>query len=545
MMEEQEVSPYRGAPFPKKWRRNHPRSKNGCLTCRTKRKKCDEIKPICTACERSQQDCIWPKTEENQQSDMQLSVKTTQASSSNPPQNISLAAYVVPSVQSRLRAAATLSPRAAPTYGNLAYLSDNSRRLYQHYITVTAEMLTRGPSLDGNPFIQYLLPLASHDTLVLNCVLAIGGAHVVINDTSSSHEGARGLEVTARGHYANVLSGIQKLLYYRTGQTAYAPEADATPPTPSRVLLILLLLCVFDVSEIGTVLIPNINRTIQHVQGSSRSSIYHHLKASQEYIKLLTSDPNAPDELRNLRGFILELYTYHTMKLAITPRSLTSNEFVEIDPSVRSLDVLDGYKCRGYLLGFGKQLFELVPKVAKLVEARRNEEQQNPKRPTAFSKEYDYLLQRLHSVDEAGDDSNGLRPYKERAGATMIYQNALIVYLQSAFQRNMLADPELMFEIEERIDQMMPNFYNLFVSESPYRRMLLWPGVIMGSCARSDKHIAGFRAGFKARASGTPGAVKTGARIVELLWNDPDPRAFGPRGLSYIMTKHGISCSLC
>ncbi|KAG4288578.1 hypothetical protein FPRO06_03400 [Fusarium proliferatum] len=511
-MEEQEVSPYRGAPFPKKWRRKHPRSKNGCLTCRTKRKKCDEVKPICTACERSQQDCTWPRTEEKQQPDMQLSVNTTRASSSNPPQNVSLTAYGVPSVQSGLRAVATSSLRAAPAYGNIAYLSDNSRRLYQHYVSVTAEMLTRGPSLDGNPFIQYLLPLASHDALVLNCVLAIGGAHVVVNDTSSSHKGARGLEVAARSHYANVLSGIQKLLYYRTGQTIYAPEADITPPTPSRVLLILLLLCVFD-----------------HVQGSSRSSIYHHLKASQEYIKLLTSDSNAPDELRNLRGFILELYTYHTIKLAITPRSLTSNEFVEIDPSVHSLDVLDGYKSQGYLLGFGKQLFELVPRVSKLVEARRNEEQQNPKRPTALSKEYDFLLQKLHSVDEAGDESNGLRPYKERAGATMIYQNALIVYLKSAFQRNMLADPELMFEIDERIDQMMPNFYNLFVSESPYRRMLLWPGVIMGSCARSEKHISGFRAGFKARASGTPGAVKIGARVVELLWNDPDPRAFGPR----------------
>ncbi|KAF5625108.1 exopolygalacturonase [Fusarium sp. NRRL 52700] len=524
----QEVSPYRGAPFPKKWRRNHPRSKNGCLTCRTKRKKCDEAKPICTACDRSQQDCLWPKTEENQQPDMQLSENTTQASSSNPPQNISLTAYGVPNVQSALRAAATSSPRAAPAYGNLAYLSDNSRRLYQHYVNTTAEMLTRGPSLDGNPFVQYLLPLASHDALVLNCVLAIGGAHVVINDTSPSNEGARGLEIAARGHYANVLSGIQKLLYYRTGQTVHTPEADTAPPSPSRVLLILLLLCVFD-----------------HVQGSSRSSIYHHLRASQEYITLITNDSNAPDELRNLRGFILELYAYHTMKLAITPRSLTSDEFVEVDPSVRSLDVLSGYKSRGYLIGFGKKLFELVPKVAKLVEARRKEEEQNRDRPTALTKEYNHMLQRLHSINEGDDDSNGLRPYKERAGATMIYQNALIVYLQSAFYRNMLANPELMFEIEQRIDQMMPNFYTLFVSESPFRRMLLWPGVIMGSCARSEKHIMGFRAGFKARATGTPGAVKTGARIIELLWNDPDPRAFGPRGLSYIMTKHGISCSLC
>ncbi|KAF4499474.1 Transcriptional activator UGA3 [Fusarium agapanthi] len=153
------------------------------------------------------------------------------------------------------------------------------------------------------------------------------------------------------------------------------------------------------------------------------------------------------------------------MKLAITARSLTSNEFVEIDPSVRSLDVLSRYKSRGYLIGFAKKLFELVPKVAKLVEARRKGEQQTPERPTALTKEYNYMLQRLQSNNEGNDGSNGLRPYKERAGATMIYQNALIMYLESAFHRNMLANPELIFEIQERIDQMMPKFYSLFVSE--------------------------------------------------------------------------------
>jgi hypothetical protein len=329
---------------------------------------------------------------------MQLGENTAQASSSIPPQNISVTAYGFTNVQSALRAAATSSPRAAPAYGNLAYLSDSSRRLYQHYINNTAEMLTRGPSLDGNPFIQYLLPLASHDQLVLNRVLAIGRAHVIINDTSSSHESARGLEVAARGHYAKVLSGIQKLLYYQTGHTVHAPEADTSPPTPSRVLLILLLLCVFDVSKSGTIFDTQmLTGQYQHVQGSSRSSIYHHLRASKEYVTLLTSDPNAPDELRNMRGFILELYAYHTMKLAITPRGLASNEFVDIDPAVHSLDVLSGYKSRGYLIGFGMKLFELM-------------------------------------------------------------------HLESAFNQDMLANPELIFEIEGRIDQMMPNFYTLFVS---------------------------------------------------------------------------------
>ncbi|CAE6478823.1 hypothetical protein ACGC1H_003067 [Rhizoctonia solani] len=37
------------------------RSKKGCLTCRRKRKKCDEQPPVCSRCEKSDSECIWPQ----------------------------------------------------------------------------------------------------------------------------------------------------------------------------------------------------------------------------------------------------------------------------------------------------------------------------------------------------------------------------------------------------------------------------------------------------------------------------------------------------
>ena len=36
------------------------RSKLGCLTCRSRRIKCDELKPICTHCKKSKRECIYP-----------------------------------------------------------------------------------------------------------------------------------------------------------------------------------------------------------------------------------------------------------------------------------------------------------------------------------------------------------------------------------------------------------------------------------------------------------------------------------------------------
>ncbi|CEL55083.1 hypothetical protein RSOLAG1IB_01091 [Rhizoctonia solani AG-1 IB] len=42
------------------------RSKNGCMTCRRKRKKCDENWPLCSRCERAKSQCIWaPPFESN------------------------------------------------------------------------------------------------------------------------------------------------------------------------------------------------------------------------------------------------------------------------------------------------------------------------------------------------------------------------------------------------------------------------------------------------------------------------------------------------
>jgi len=41
-------------------RPKYTRSKTGCLTCRVKKIKCDETKPICNRCTHGQRDCTWP-----------------------------------------------------------------------------------------------------------------------------------------------------------------------------------------------------------------------------------------------------------------------------------------------------------------------------------------------------------------------------------------------------------------------------------------------------------------------------------------------------
>lgn len=40
------------------------RTKSGCLTCRQRRKKCDEAHPACVRCISAQRDCVWPSSEQ-------------------------------------------------------------------------------------------------------------------------------------------------------------------------------------------------------------------------------------------------------------------------------------------------------------------------------------------------------------------------------------------------------------------------------------------------------------------------------------------------
>lgn len=59
-------------------RPKYTRSKTGCLTCRTKKIKCDETKPICTKCVHGQRECTWPK-------DVQVNPSATSSTPSSRP----------------------------------------------------------------------------------------------------------------------------------------------------------------------------------------------------------------------------------------------------------------------------------------------------------------------------------------------------------------------------------------------------------------------------------------------------------------------------
>ncbi|KAK2751267.1 C6 transcription factor [Colletotrichum kahawae] len=500
------------AKFPTKYRRNTPRSKNGCLSCRARRRKCDEVKPSCTSCSRSGRECSWPVNENNAdqnisqtRNDLKEHSSSSSDESSSPSKEIpgmdhSEAVILAQSVVSEGRSANALFLRASLTPGIISNLSDTSRQLYEQYLSNTADILARGPSADGNPFINYLLPLALSDGLIMDCILGIGGAHMVALDPGK----VLADEVTP---------------YFGCGKEEKA----------QYVLLILLLLCVYE-----------------HTQGDVNGSVFHHIKASRHYVLGLTKTSQNPisDRLGHIRGFLLEIYSFMALKLAITPRGAMEDHPIMLDPFLESLSFLSEYKSCGFMLGFGHGLFEMIPEIASLVEKRRVEELNNAKTEASYDA-YQDLVERLESWDAFSNvlTGEGSSPRYQQGPAVAIYRTALIVYLHSAFHEDLHEREDLCAEIDLHIDKVLPLMWAVYSSATPFRRMMLWPGCILASFCRRPQLADGFRTVLNCNTR-APGGVKVAAKAMEMLWADPDPRAYGPRGLSMVMKKHGLSFSM-
>ncbi|KAJ3538856.1 hypothetical protein NM208_g5724 [Fusarium decemcellulare] len=417
------------------------------------------MKPICSGCVRTGQPCIW--------------------SIPDPPP-ISSTPAVGPQ--------ACTDPQPALNYGTLSNLSGVAKYVYKQYWLFTADTLVKGPSTDGNPFITYVLPLAASDELVMDIVLALGGAHLSVNDVNAKH-----LEVVTRSHYASVLAGLRHLINQ--------DEFD-TPTGKIRVLVLLLLLCVFE-----------------GVQGNTHGAIYHHIKASHSLATSLATAPNSdiPDAVQHLRGFILELYVFLALKLSVTPRACLYEQSIDLDPFLQSLGFLKKFKSCGFMLGFGHNVFEAIPAVSQLVQQRYLQEQQGLSVTPSLHKSYQDTLESLRAIVPSLDEDNcdHLRPAHERAAATVLYRNALVIYLHAAFHQDLLLDPVLSAEIATRVQDSIDPFLSLFSTQGPLRRMLLWPAMMIASCCRLERHIKGFRMALNA-GERTPGGVKEAARLIEV-----------------------------
>ena len=253
-------TPVIGASFPRRFRVHHPRTRSGCLTCRRRRKKCDELKPTCLACWRNCIQCTWPVEVPTDSTTSQRPASSNGDVASSPKDNHEASqrstwqdpsAYQTPPSDclyhldwtdnvfarrevprerslSVVRSPGRLQLTRVPSQRALASTA-SSCTLLSHYLAQTAALVAP-ISLENNVFLTVLVPMAYTDDLLMHAILALSGAHLDFREGAQPQ-----IQHAASVHYGLVLRGLRHEL------TEASPEVSTEKML--RLSLVLVLLC--------------------------------------------------------------------------------------------------------------------------------------------------------------------------------------------------------------------------------------------------------------------------------------------------------------
>lgn len=221
------------------------RSKTGCLSCRLRRKKCDEQKPACKSCERQHLLCSWPseQTSAAQQPDFAWRRKLKAGCSiaqSSPTAPNEVTSKVPPQASVQLEPGPDdndKEPDSNPIARHLSVIPSKTSDmplfplLLRHYICRTANSLV-GRESSYNPLLSEALSVAYSNPLVMHGLVAVSGMHLQHKNSSSE------VQLATYKYYGTVL---RELKYSLTNWVA------GSRGEPLHLLLLSIMMCLYEV----------------------------------------------------------------------------------------------------------------------------------------------------------------------------------------------------------------------------------------------------------------------------------------------------------
>ncbi|KAH7093477.1 fungal-specific transcription factor domain-containing protein [Paraphoma chrysanthemicola] len=301
---------------------NRRRSTSGCLTCRMRRKKCDEEKPTCIGCRRNRLICNWSKSHVSE-TVVALS-RLPDHKRPSPFEAMGEVSFETKPPETGKLQCALMSPIASIP----GLTRPRDALLFSHYLQVTAAQLA-GKTEPKNPFLSHLVPIACNEPSVLRCMLAVSGAQLSVQ--SAEYEGE------ARSNYAVSLRSVKhNLVNWRESQTSVIVS----------LLTSTIMLGFFEV-----------------VIGDTHANFQFHLRASRTLLYELRKK-RAHEVDKSLLDLLTELYAFFAITTNITLHAeLTPDRTIPQD-SLLSFEVLlflnQGSEFYGILFGAAHELFALI-----------------------------------------------------------------------------------------------------------------------------------------------------------------------------------------
>ncbi|BDD56763.1 hypothetical protein MAP00_002188 [Monascus purpureus] len=235
------------------------RSKTGCITCRRRKKKCDETKPSCLNCQKNAVVCEGYPPKEVWKSGRQ---KMEEAA-----RNFCTA----------------LVPRALPILID-GIETDIDRRFLDHFVFGLSRVLTLIND-DSNPFKEILLPMATQHRGLMHSLMCLSGSHLSGLDPEPRVKERRFY------HFHRAIRDLQESIDNASKGPEYEPQLLVEDPIiASTIALSLNTIC----------------------EGETNGEYRPHMDAAR-YL-LVTQRPRN----EKFRQFIVEFFQYHDVSNSIT-----------------------------------------------------------------------------------------------------------------------------------------------------------------------------------------------------------------------------------
>ncbi|KAH8649537.1 hypothetical protein BGZ61DRAFT_376133 [Ilyonectria robusta] len=318
--------------------------------------------------------------------------------------------------------------------------------------------------------------------------------------------------------YGLVLQGLRRILL--------EPDSSRVNRRMTiRILVTVMLLC-----------------EIESIQRYHRGAIFPHLRVFRHLVMSLRDGcpwvARGRSE-RAIEGFILELYAYFVIVANITPYGLDEDRDVPYDPLLGSIsELLTDYDTFGILFSSLHDLFSLIPVISLL--SRRRLQQQGDTRieawqPSSTCRE----VKGVWGMQKAASEGPSRGWSMENHAVAEIYRHALLIYLKASMCGSVVVSGGVVVhEIQQHIAVVLPLF--ALVSMSSLGAILLWTTMIVCSCLIDESQQATARSNIRG-CRFTTGNVEQAVELLNCLWQDPAPEAFGPYGLHYVMKKSAIN----
>ncbi|KAH8672317.1 fungal-specific transcription factor domain-containing protein [Ilyonectria robusta] len=400
--------------------RQFKRSRNGCLNCRHRKKKCGEERPRCLGCRRNNLNCTW-----------QADQNETAAASP------------------RLSDGTIASPDEGPLSGRASPL------LLQHYVTTTATMLPM--PLRENAFLREFIPIASVDDMVMHSVLAVSGAHMNFRNASPGT-----IQEATLDHYSTLVRQI--LVEVSELKTTCVNKL-------ARLLLVLVMLCHFEAisgSNKGAIFCHlSASREIiveiqsrQSTEPLGLDSATHFGLGLELYAYLTVANCLTPYGLLQERMFSLDSFITSPSSLAVYSTFGTMfaglHDLFALIPQTSLLFSQRLMEQESGILEPTSVSVELHEKLQLCLEDWKLR-QQDP----GSSSSSDYCEGGLSKVSK-------------------ILQLGIEIYLIAAMEGSSILNPKIVCQFQSHLDVI--HDIGLDLDCSQWSATLLWPVIISGSC---------------------------------------------------------------